>query len=175
MGNHFTVKRVNWRTCVTVGALVLILLETCLEVSGQDQVFSILWYYSMTYPEQFDQYLAANAHIFNKQFFTRLVRLRLEAGVDGSNQERFCSPLPYDQAAECRLSNWSLSVYLWTLSIEDVVRGEYGWLETMSGVAAYQGNQLCEFYDQMLTGLGDFCWETSERVNTTIAAMHAEF
>ena len=105
-----------------------------------------LYFHSYTIPHEIDSIVGEldTEGVFDRKFFSCLHQIRNAAGIEGTNEDQFCSVLPVDQAANCRATNWAVGVYLWTIDIESVIRKEKVWRDTLVGQAAFYGRQYCE-------------------------------
>lgn len=131
------------RKCsLTTIAFWLLLLALGYARAGTNLI-SDLYYTSMVSPAETDRFIHRNKQLLDNRFLSCLYQWRQSAGIQGANTGEFCRSLPDDQATACRSNNYALSVYLWTVSIEEAVKGK-AWRETFIGGQAYQAKELTD-------------------------------
>ena len=135
--------------------LVVVLFVDCKQENAQYMALSNLYYFSMQSSDKTDQFIEDNQELFNAQFFSHLEQLRKRVGHEGANWDKYCNLVSDERAAECRSDNWSLHVYLWTLSIEEAIKKQTPWKQTLIGQGTAYSEQLCELYKQM--GMPGLC------------------
>lgn len=102
---------------------------------------------SVKYPGSFDRYVAQNRGHFDAAFLQHLNRVAARLLQVANEEIELCNRhVNPEWRSQCMQENQSASLYFWCVSLNAVIRGEAGWLETWTGSAVKFGK---DWYTQM--------------------------
>lgn len=149
----------------SLGLVVILILFVCFSLAyGQYTDVASMYIVSMQNPNKTDEFIESNRTAFNQRFFQCLREKRQQAGINGINASRYCDGLPDEQAAQCRLENWAVGVYFWTISIEDAIVNDTPWTDTLAGSAALVAQQQYVFLEQLMPGTIERAKQTTRSI-----------
>jgi len=151
-----------------------LIMPLCFDLNilhAQNKTVSELYYFSMVSPNNTDQFINNNQLKSNAQFFKCLLSVRNMVGIQGANYAKYCDGLeglPDDRAAKCRLQNWALGIYFWTLSIEETIVNDIPWTETLVGRTAVMADQQGDLLEQIIPGFKESSREITRAISQTL-------